>query len=377
MASVRTDPDFLLTTEDGTPLTQVLDVKECRVDEGRTLCGRQALIYALEADNGQRVIVKRVRREHTEEKTPGPFRDAFVESARREIDFYTNALPIGGGEVAALWPRHFHAWAGPACEDPLDEAFMLVVEDLCPQGFSQDPALSLPRAKRALEALATMHAAYWGKEPDLKQGAFWPVGKRNQCEVDVGKATQHWHAVVEAMRSEATLDPTLGPRIAAKARYLDEELAKTLVTRIHGDAKPHNMFFNDSGRVLSEQVRLIDAQWTGRGNPLSDVANLITCGLQEDLFPQFDSLLEHYERCLEAKLAPEHLAEYRERIRGTWDTCWLDYVRVVVLGLWKGLSPEKIASNKNATGPSMLNRNVAHVVFICKRLGSVLDRLGW
>ena len=61
-----------------------------------------------------------------------------------------------------------------------------------------------------------------------------------------------------------------------------------------------------------------------------------------------------------------------KELRLEYDLIWLDYVRVIVTGLWKNLDPERMKRYKNTVGPSMINRSLDHVKFITKRAHHLL-----
>lgn len=152
------------------------------------------------------------------------------------------------------------------------------------RGRAVSPPLPLPHARLALDWLATLHAVYWNvAEADLRGlqrvGSYWHLASRT--------------AELERM-------PTDGweGRLRLAARALDERLkADPSQTVIHGDSKPANMLFLPeeeaapdgkeaampaSGASSSPDlgpcaaVQLFDWQYTGRGCPAKDLANLLT-----------------------------------------------------------------------------------------------------
>lgn len=112
------------------------------------------------------------------------------------------------------------------------------------------------------------------------RGGFWALERRPSEEMDAGAAQERWAAVAAAFSSECRgLPQHLGRDLALAARRLDAAVASTAVTMIHGDAKPANLF----SRPDVGPCKLIDMQWCGKGNPLSDVAYLISTSLHPDL----------------------------------------------------------------------------------------------
>ena len=253
---------------------------------GLVLRGRQALIFGAGPS-----IVKFVGREHTEQKEAALQRP-FVESCRREVDFFA-ALEGAGREdgarcaaLAGLFPRVSLALCTPVSSSPADEAFALVMDDLSAQGFVQPPSLSEQAAASALDSLAALHAHYWGDAAVLAgdRGGFWPLERRPSHELDEHAAQARWAAVAAAFSSECRgLPQHLGRDLALAAQRLDAAVASTAVTMIHGDAKPANLFSRPDGDGDGGACKLIDMQWCGRGNPLSDVAYLLATSLDADL----------------------------------------------------------------------------------------------
>eukprot|EP00754_Rhynchopus_humris_P003872 Rhum_TRINITY_DN12007_c0_g1::Rhum_TRINITY_DN12007_c0_g1_i1::g.48570::m.48570 len=357
-----------------------------RVDAGSVVRGKNATIFAVDVggcgeQQPRRVVVKRVTAQHAANKS-GAVRDAFVRSAEREVAFYEEVA--ADAPMAALW-----ATARTAHRDAANGEYLLEMEDMYAAGFDQAPSLSAARVRSALEALAAFHARYWGggrkgcgdggAAEQEERGCFWPLHKRGAAETDPDAAGRHWEACREHYPD--LLPAGLAERVARAAVEIDAAVAATCVTRVHGDCKGPNLFFADgreeTGGELGSRVRFIDAQWVGPGNPFSDVAYLLTAGLEAALLPRFDEFFAYYEEQLRARLDAEQRREYEEVVRPTWDLCWLDYCRVVVLGLWKGLSPAKMERMAGEVGASMINRSQAHVAFIAARVDRKLAEKGW
>lgn len=73
--------------------------------------------------------------------------------------------------------------------------------------------------------------------------------------------------------------------------------------------------------------------------PIQDVAYALTTSLEAALLPRMDELVDLYVSRLAGELRGEGLPE---GFRSHFDLVWLDYIRVVVTGLWKRLSHEQI-----------------------------------
>eukprot|EP01060_Flectonema_neradi_P036209 TRINITY_DN6906_c0_g2_i1.p1 TRINITY_DN6906_c0_g2~~TRINITY_DN6906_c0_g2_i1.p1 ORF type:complete len:412 (+),score=56.21 TRINITY_DN6906_c0_g2_i1:145-1236(+) len=330
--------------------------------------GRQATIIPAVID-GKHVVVKRVSNSHAIQKPEGVVRDTFVGSARREIDFYKNHVD----KTKAMWPECHLAVELP-CEGQHPE-FVLILENFTASGYDQHPQLTHNRMLSAIECLADFHAAYWNDSASLKElpGSFWVLPTRHESETNINAVEKHWESLC---KFNDNFDPTVGPRIANNAHSIDSKARSISITRVHGDAKGPNMFFKDITDDKSE-CRLIDAQWTGSGNPLSDVANIITAGIHIDRLDDFDNYFEHYNNYLQSRLSPDHLPTYLQHVLPTWDYCWLDYARVVILGLWQGMNNDKFARNQNNVGSSMVGKSKPHMEFLVRRADAKMKENGW
>ena len=314
------------------------------------LRGRQALIFGTMMCNEGPTIVKFVGRQHTEAK-PTALQRPFVESCRREVDFF-KAQREHGFDLSALFPRVSMALATPVGEC-CSEAFVLVMEDLEAAGFSQPPSLQLKTASSVLGALAALHAHFWANADVMagSRGSFWALERRPSEEMDPDAAQQRWATVVSAFAGECRdLPQFLGRDLALAARDLDAVVSSTAVTLIHGDAKPANLFTNPD----KSSVKLIDMQWCGKGNPLSDVTYFLCTSLDAALLKAdachnalapasvedddaaaegvFSHLIEHYLAALGARLGDSRRNQLQELARTSLDVCFLDYVRVVYRG---------------------------------------------
>ena len=364
------------------------------------LQGRQALVFGAGSN-----VVKFVGQQHTERKSASRQR-LFVDSLRREVEFYRSLRQGAALGVAALFPRVSLALATSRDTDCAEcEAFCLVMEDLGQSSLAQTAALPESSVAAVLVALATLHAHKWGDAAVLagERGAYWGLERRPTTELDVEASQRHWSAVVSAFGQARSLPPTLGRDLALSARRLDRAVQETAVTMVHGDPKPYNVFLvsgGDGGRV---SAKLIDMSWCGRGNPLSDVAYVLATALDVSLLRVgSDSgantttdcaaggsvedddaaaevvvmrLLAGYERALLAQLSAEFQSDYLALIRPSFEWCFLDYARVAVLSLWKAVTPAIMAENSGRHGLSMVNRSPRHLEWIARRAHRVLAQL--
>ena len=377
------------------------------------LQGRQALVFGAGSS-----VVKYVGRQHTERKS-APKQRVFVDSLRREVNFYRSLQQEGAERpsVASLFPRVSLALATSRDADCAEcEAFCLVMDDLGQRSLPQAAALLEASAAAVLAALATLHAHHWGDATVLaaERGGYWGLERRPSSELDIDAAQRQWSSVVSAFAGQArALPPTLGRDLASSARRLDLAVQATAATMIHGDPKPFNAFLvkGDDGKL---SAKLIDMSWCGKGNPLSDVAYVLAAALDVSLLhsggartgsaagdddtpergaPPDDCaagsveeddaaaesvlqrLLAGYQRSLLAQLSDEFQTDYLVRIRPSFEWCFLDYSRIVVLRLWKTATPAAMAENADKHGPSMVNRSPRHLEWIARRADRVLTQL--
>ena len=360
--------DKYLELECGKHVGSLINKDISIMDTSQVIAGRQATIIPAMLGSSQ-IIVKRVSHSHAMQKPEGVVRETFIGSARREVEFYKNQVE----KTRSMWPRYYLAEEIP-CPGQNPE-FVLILENFTASGYNQKPELTHSRMLSALEGLAEFHAAYWNDAASLRElpGSFWVLPTRHASETDIDSVSRHWKSVCDFNNN---FDVTVGPRIAKFSEEIDRQARSVSITRVHGDAKGPNMFFKDLTDDKSE-CKLIDAQWTGSGNPLSDISNIITAGIHVDRINQFDDYFQHYDTILQSLLSEEQLATYLKLVRPTWDYCWLDYARVVMLGLWQGMNNDKFTKNQNNVGSSMVGKSKPHMEFVVSRADAKMKQMGW
>merc|ERR1712181_123905 len=195
-------------------------------------------------------------------------------------------------------------------------------------------------------------------------GGFWVLARRHGEELGADEA---WRGLLQRFPKLLDIHPDveqIGTILGQRAVELDSFVGSRGTTRIHGDAKGWNFFFESEEKAASPFL-FIDMQWTGSGHPLQDVAYALTTTLEEESLSKMDSLVDFYLTNLGQKLTEKGInldvAQMRE-----------EYDKVIVSALWKRLDPESIVKNKDKVGPSMINRSYAHVKFITERLSHLL-----
>ncbi|XP_059078445.1 uncharacterized protein LOC131876920 [Tigriopus californicus] len=353
------------------------------VPREKLIRGMQANMFSIQLegldDQGQsqrrHLIAKRIVPGELPPKSNMVMWKQFVESVQREIDFYKELLGLeNADEIRALFPRIYYSDGSKIqCEDDiLGSSYFFILMDDVSESFYQSCQIDETQAKSVLRNLAKFHAFFWNRLPSYEpRGSFWTLERRKPLQ-ELEDAVITWSALLKRLPSLAASVPnadTLVTDVVTHAEKLDTFVGKTALTRIHGDCKGFNLFLSQTndGNVL-----FIDMQWTGSGNPLQDVAYVLTTTLQADVLPNMDKLVDFYCHCLSEFLPKTIWDEISEEFRIGYDLIWLDYARVIMTGLWKKLSEEYMERCLNTIGPSMINRSKDHALFIVRRVHSLV-----
>ena len=231
----------------------------------------------------------------------------------KEVGFYQHMAP----STPMRAPRaHYSAY------DPKSRDFILLLEDLAPSAIGDQVAgLSFDEAAMAVEALARLHARWWGDPALDEMGWLIPINGvefNRLCSI----YPQCWPAVLdfvgEAMPAAAR---AAGERLATDmSAMLDEAYARPR-TMAHGDYRADNMFF----RPGCEEIPFAVADWqiVFKGNGAFDLAYLLTGSLETEV-------RRRHEREL---LARYHAGVVAAGVKGySLDDCLDDYRFWVMLG---------------------------------------------
>jgi hypothetical protein len=253
--------------------------EEVRVRQLASLWSGLGAVYVVDDE----VIVKEIR-----------FPDGRSHSERRDIESYK--------VEAAFYARHAPRLLAPPVSLDIPKPLLVKSDDagvtLCISRLEGKPVggngdLNREQAHAALDALASLHAAYWGVEPPDLDG-LQPLGS-------------FWHLDTRALELSAMPRTGWLGRLFLAARALDVRLkADGMQTCIHGDPKDANLLFvrTPRGPRGSSRVRcqLFDFQYVGRGPPTKDLAYLFTCCEGTASERVEDELLAHYHQALSARL---------------------------------------------------------------------------
>jgi hypothetical protein len=168
------------------------------------------------------------------------------------------------------WALRFSRWLAGLSR----RRFVLLLEDLAPaRAGDQVMGCSLERAAEVMDAMAAMHAAFWG-ERDLSRLPWL-------ARVDVAPRLGH----TLFCRARPAFDRLYGERLPARchalaswlernALGLGRALAARPFTLLHGDLRLDNLFFGADGPAFT------DWQSPARGPALYDVAYFLTATLE-------------------------------------------------------------------------------------------------
>ncbi len=204
---------------------------------------------------------------------------------RREFDFYRSFAPI----VPLRTPESFYGDFEPG-----SHRFVLILEDI--KGMEvvdQVDGANPAQAKRAVRALARMHAKFWNRTDEPPVSATYD-------------ATNPKLRPVVQLVYLANLARTLkyfGHAFSEGTRHLAEAFGLSVVdhmttlgagprTFTHGDYRLDNLFFAEDG---SDEVAVIDWQVSGRNCGLYDVAYFLVANLTIDVRRQIErEVVEEY-----------------------------------------------------------------------------------
>ena len=232
----------------------------------------------------------------------------------KEVGFYRQLAP----STPIRAPHaHFSAF------DPKSRDFILLLEDLAPSVIGdQVGGLSFEDATMAVDALARLHARWWG-DPALDELDWLLAINSPEFKRLADIYPQCWPAVLEfvgdAMPAEVR---AAGERLSTQmGRMLDQAYERPR-TMAHGDYRADNMFFRPGCAEIPFAVA--DWQIIFKGNAVFDLAYLLTGSLD----------IEVRRRRERELLAAYHARLLAEGVKGySLEACLDDYRFWVMLGL--------------------------------------------
>ena len=176
--------------------------------------------------------------------------------------------------------------------------YALLIEDFG-DGLQVHDLADPPPAKRlatALDALAEVHAKFWGDSKLATHDAFWPmVTQTPRLQSNVFS-----RAALDAAVDRYNLGDAESQRICAQAgdRYVaDTERLNRPITLVHGDPRSDNLLF-----ASDTEVAIVDWAVIGYADPGYDVGYLLSSSvLPEAGRTQAEELAHGYHQALERR----------------------------------------------------------------------------
>lgn len=266
----------------------------------------------------------------------------------REVSFYTRLAQ----HSPIRTPRLYHAEL-----DMTDHTFVLLLEDLADlQRGDQVTGLTPEQANTAIDAIARLHGAWWGKVDSGAMDALFDIANPDNC---AALQAGYQYSVAPALANFAdcysAYTKTVAERLAPVAARVVRQLSSGERSLVHGDYRADNLLFTPAG----DDVAAVDWQISGRGGPLCDVAYLICNSVTRKYREEAEStLLRRY-----------HDALLRMGVSGfSFNDCWQSYRFAVLYGLFVAIF---------STGGMDLGneRGVAAVRALVRRVDAAIDSL--
>ncbi len=237
---------------------------------------------------------------------------AFQRWYEREVAFYESLAPT----AMIRTPRCYAASIDPSGD------YVLLLDDLWPrtQG-DQIAGCTLDDARAALEAVAGLHARWWGAPPPVSDAMPETTVGLDRAERVGGALARFWERTRDLVPMPGSVALRI-PELVEGYVPLLREMASGPVTLAHGDYRLDNLFF-DPHAPRRDYVTAIDWQFVCRCRGMLDVGYFI--GL--DLDPAL-------RRAHERELIEGYLAALHARGVGDYGkaAAWDDYRRALLLG---------------------------------------------
>jgi Phosphotransferase enzyme family len=180
-----------------------------------------------------------------------------------------------------------------------DESFVLLLEDLSAfRVGDQLVGASVAQARRVLEQMAALHAAFWHADRHEPHLAWVPVHD-NPSQVGGMQAgfALGWPVVVERLSELVPPSARAGAgKVHDAVPALLRALCREPLALVHADMRLDNLFFD------GDEVALVDWQSVCFSAPEQDVAYFLTQSLTDDVRrAHADALLRHYHASLIAR----------------------------------------------------------------------------
>lgn len=221
------------------------------------------LTYDGDTDSPSRLVVKLTSPSETQRFIAGLFR--FYE---REIRFYDEFA----AEMPVRIPKSYAAQIHP--EEP---AFVLVLEDVGGRrAIDQLDGIGLEDTFTAIDALARMHAPFWGRDLSAVAETFIPFASDGMKMMIPDAFNNDWGAIRERM---ADLMPPEVIDLCDRFTEIAAEVMDAMCgpdTLIHGDFRADNLLFDD-------EILVLDFQLAAIANGAVDLAYMVSQSVADDV----------------------------------------------------------------------------------------------
>jgi len=250
-----------------------------------------------------------------------------ADSYQVECNFYERVAPRLIADHGLSLPEPY--WVERDCGKGKNEiviAMSFVEEDSSGSSLYSSPGSQEDEdsaMKAVLTWLATLHAAFWGRERAeqiVQQAGLQPCGS-------------YWH--LDTRPDEHASMPNRGweGRLKNAARAIDERLKRDpLQCIIHGDAKEANILVSKNKQSKQTFVTLCDFQYCGMGAATKDLAYFFCSSVSPD---DERSALEFYLQQLTNRLPNDVTPPTMEELHDSLELAYCDFYRFMAgWGYW-------------------------------------------
>lgn len=190
--------------------------------------------------------------------------------------------------------------------------FAMVVEDLGKLRIvDQVKGMTIEDARRAVDALAAMHAKWWGKADALAEnGTTISLGDPIYPAVVPMVFAEGWAKCTKELRMPDSI-LKVGPRFGGAVAGLLASLAQGPNTLAHGDFRADNLLFDDQNQLV-----VLDFQLIGTGIGAYDLAYFITQSISADDASKYER--ELFDRWIDGLLTRGASRELVDR-KALWE----------------------------------------------------------
>ena len=241
----------------------------------------------------------------------------YIKSYRIEQKFYENNDFIKGVFLPKIYEIE---------RSKLSKSFKIVMEDIPMYKKNRN----LDTIKTILKSMILFYIEYENKKIHHEiwsNGGHWTGNKKSNEKLDLEKKFHLTCANFEIYGYNEVLDKIIENRKNTQKYYSKNK------TLIHGDLKFENMFIDD------QKVYLIDWQWVGYGNPITDIVYLIFTSLSSQYITigNIKNLLIFYKNLNSNLIIEDIINDFK--------ISFLDFLEYLICCKWSNLSVEQLEIN--------------------------------